>query len=633
MATEKEEIILDFKVESGDLVSELEKLKKQIVSNKQEQIALNKAFRDGKITESEYAKESVRVENALKRQQKQYSDTQKAVLGHKSKIDELIKSNDKLAKSNQSVSKGMSDFTQNLTIAGVNVGGLTSKMSGFAKAGVAAGAIVSGLSSLYAKSAVGARDLATAQESVGAGLDILANKLGNLSQGEGFFTKVAQGLTLAAGDVTGGSRGVADAQNAFAAQKALRSLTEQAIDAARIRKQTEKEAEDARRIRDDQEKKLIERLTAANVVEEKLKQNETERVKILKAQVEETLKYGVSVGTINRDVIREYRKQRDVLNGINFLGITDQKTRESIKKNQAEIADIQEEINGKLTENIKSRTQILNLIDEQRQKEGFFSRNEGRLLEGERLKDATELAEEASGIKPQEKKTLTLAQQAALARESAFAQARINIQKNANDTQKKSEELYTKFITKEQSLRYNAVAGVLGQLSQLAKEGSDEQKTLGLLQIALSSGVGVAEAVKAGAGIGFPGNLVAIAAGVSTVLAGIAQAKSLLGFAEGGYTGPGGKHQVAGVVHKDEYVVPKHIVHNPMYSGHISALERARLHGYADGGIVAKAATSEANNSLAMINAMKQMPQPVVDLMETARGLRKLELKQKYSRR
>src|SRR3972149_1727309 len=100
MANDKEEIILDFKIEQGDIISELEKLKKVIISNKEEQIALTKAYRTGKITQEEFAKESVRVENSLKRQQKQYGDTQKAVLGHKNKLDELIKSNDKLAKSN-----------------------------------------------------------------------------------------------------------------------------------------------------------------------------------------------------------------------------------------------------------------------------------------------------------------------------------------------------------------------------------------------------------------------------------------------------------------------------------------------------------------------------------------------------
>lgn len=57
-------------------------------------------------------------------------------------------------------------------------------------------------------------------------------------------------------------------------------------------------------------------------------------------------------------------------------------------------------------------------------------------------------------------------------------------------------------------------------------------------------------------------------------------------FAEGGYTGDGGKYEPAGVVHKGEYVVPANVVSNPDYSGVIGTLETARTGGYADGGNV-----------------------------------------------
>ena len=35
------------------------------------------------------------------------------------------------------------------------------------------------------------------------------------------------------------------------------------------------------------------------------------------------------------------------------------------------------------------------------------------------------------------------------------------------------------------------------------------------------------------------------------------------GYSEGGYTGPGGRYEVAGVVHKGEYVVPQPEMNNP----------------------------------------------------------------------
>ena len=60
-------------------------------------------------------------------------------------------------------------------------------------------------------------------------------------------------------------------------------------------------------------------------------------------------------------------------------------------------------------------------------------------------------------------------------------------------------------------------------------------------------------------------------------------------FWSGGYTGPGGKFEPAGIVHRGEYVVPQEIVRQ---SGALAFLERLRrqgmsaLRGYASGGLV-----------------------------------------------
>ena len=62
------------------------------------------------------------------------------------------------------------------------------------------------------------------------------------------------------------------------------------------------------------------------------------------------------------------------------------------------------------------------------------------------------------------------------------------------------------------------------------------------------------------------------------------------GFARGGWTGPGSKYQIAGVVHADEYVQPKHRMREP---GALAFMEAFRRHGmsilrngYAEGGLV-----------------------------------------------
>jgi lambda family phage tail tape measure protein len=78
------------------------------------------------------------------------------------------------------------------------------------------------------------------------------------------------------------------------------------------------------------------------------------------------------------------------------------------------------------------------------------------------------------------------------------------------------------------------------------------------------------------------------------------------GFAEGGYTGPGGKYEPAGIVHKGEYVLPQEVVRalgvqrldalRSMYTG--AAPGRG---SYATGGMVQ--ATLSSNAILAAQNA------------------------------
>ena len=70
----------------------------------------------------------------------------------------------------------------------------------------------------------------------------------------------------------------------------------------------------------------------------------------------------------------------------------------------------------------------------------------------------------------------------------------------------------------------------------------------------------------------------------------------LSGFSEGGYTGDGGRYEVAGIVHKGEYVIPKPIMGDPRVIDAVGMIEALRRHrmpaaqhsgkggGYADGG-------------------------------------------------
>lgn len=58
-----------------------------------------------------------------------------------------------------------------------------------------------------------------------------------------------------------------------------------------------------------------------------------------------------------------------------------------------------------------------------------------------------------------------------------------------------------------------------------------------------------------------------------------------LGFADGGYTGNGGKHQPAGIVHRGEFVMSKAAT-SRIGVGNLDAMHRGALKGFADGGYV-----------------------------------------------
>lgn len=70
---------------------------------------------------------------------------------------------------------------------------------------------------------------------------------------------------------------------------------------------------------------------------------------------------------------------------------------------------------------------------------------------------------------------------------------------------------------------------------------------------------------------------------------------SWFGFADGGYTGDGGKHDVAGVVHRGEWVVPQSVVKKPGMLNFLNNLTYGK--GYADGGLVGESVSRPAGGS------------------------------------
>lgn len=142
-------------------------------------------------------------------------------------------------------------------------------------------------------------------------------------------------------------------------------------------------------------------------------------------------------------------------------------------------------------------------------------------------------------------------------------------------------------------LLLTASADLFGQLATLSTSKNSKVAAIGkaaaIAQTLIKTYQSAESAFAAGVAIGGPAALVLgtafAAVAVATGLANVAQirAQSVGGYSEGGYTGTGGRHEVAGVVHAGEVVFSQDDV---LRAGGVSAVEMVRLRGYAAGGLV-----------------------------------------------
>ncbi|KJV38183.1 hypothetical protein [Acinetobacter brisouii] len=140
--------------------------------------------------------------------------------------------------------------------------------------------------------------------------------------------------------------------------------------------------------------------------------------------------------------------------------------------------------------------------------------------------------------------------------------------------------------------------GAFGEQSAAYKAAFAVQKAFAIAQSLIAIQTGIAQA----AANPWPMNLAAmasVAAATASIISNISSVSAE--FYDGGYTGTGGKYDVAGVVHKGEVVWSQEDVAR---SGGVGAVERARrggISGYSDGGVVGGFAGLDASASQSRI--------------------------------
>jgi hypothetical protein len=204
--------------------------------------------------------------------------------------------------------------------------------------------------------------------------------------------------------------------------------------------------------------------------------------------------------------------------------------------------------------------------------------------------------------------------------------------KNLADNARKSAELSE--LTEERKL--DAAASVTGAIAGLLDEQGNAYKVAASAQVLISTYAAATKAYEA-AFLPIPtvaSPAIGAAFAAAAVLQGLNNLAAINGiqFAEGGYTGDGGKYQPAGIVHRGEYVVPQSVVKSPAAQYHLGSLETMRR-GYADGGLVRNSVSQPINAQFELANIVKNLPPSELSVKEVTKVQRRIKVKENTSKR
>lgn len=653
MAKREEEVILKLEVDQAGAKNELSRIEKSILETREAMQALNKAYKAGELSQEGYVKESLKLqgtlktENDLKRQTLKLLETESNSRNAiKAKIVQLVKEYDNLnlaSKEGQKRSKelakeikGLSDkitetsnaaglfkdqignyynqilnATKGIKIHGQSLGDLVGTLKSFANPITAVIAGLTALTTAYATSSVGARDYGNAVNQLGAAFEQAQNRYGKFIQsqtgGSGSNGPLSQ-LAYVLNQAIFGTGAANQAKAIAAAKERIALLERQKIVAQGEAKEAERLAEINRRIRDDENKSFEERLTAIKQINAQLDRSRDLRQALNNILVD-AVKYA------SPDFVNDFEAQQKVLDL------------------QRENLDIAEEVEGKKTENLMSEKAILDLqktIEENRRRTArdrqFFRTNS----------DGNPDPSQDRANDPQANKEAIQTELNKQAVMKASADVSDDVTERIAANESKLNEIRKSFDKQ----RLAALEYTTEQASALFNEASVAYKVFASAQTLISTYLSSQKAYESLVGIPIVGPTLAQAARVLAYANGLKTVAQINGvkFASGGYTGSGfgspdsTGFKPAGVVHEHEYVAPKRVVMSAAAQPHIQALESMRLRKYADGGLVANTTLRGTNEAMMATDALKNMPQPVLDLSETRKKLNTIDQRERISR-
>lgn len=685
MATEKEEVIITFTIDQGEAEKNLLAVNKAILSNKEAISELTKAYKAGNITQDEYVKESLRIQQNLKQEKQLSQDLTKAITAQagsiealKQKNSELIKERNKLDvtsasnrqkieelnkaidKNSALIEKNSSKFEKQK----FNIGNYASALDNFVPGVAKVSSTVTGLTGslggtidAISKTGLSLQTLNTVPvvalvSSFIAVFDLL--KTSAEAAGKEFLKnytyiqdqqKALEGLTKATNNYVesikqenellaeiGGKEQqiIGNDQKAnvlqINAQEKKIDLLKQEIVLLTNRNKFLDDAKNGTITEEQFNAQLSKQLSIQKAIDESGK-TEKQYIDDKKKELEEEQKILTTLQ--NKDTVLGVRisNQRDKEKKDLDEIINKEKEREAIFKAQAEdfVNLKDQEALDKYQNNVTPET----FAETSKSQE---TPTELDTSTGKRRTFLESLPGSEEYLKDQKEFVKVLADVIGPEKAKIYAEDAklfIDFEKKKTDAQAEEQRKRNQL----QQLSLQAAGSVFKGLSTLAEKHSDEQKELALIGIAFDTASAIVGGIAASQDVGYPANLVATATTIATILGDVAQAKAIIdgsGYSEGGYTGAGGKYEPAGIVHKGEVVWSQRDVALAGGANYVNAM-RPTFKGYADGGIVTSNLTKEVNASVIQANAIKDLPPPEVSVYEITKHQNRVKVKQQIA--
>ena len=158
----------------------------------------------------------------------------------------------------------------------------------------------------------------------------------------------------------------------------------------------------------------------------------------------------------------------------------------------------------------------------------------------------------------------------------------------------KYDKLDKKLDEEKLKTKLQLTADFFGNVATLFGKQTAVGKAAAIAETTINTYASATAAYNALAGIPIVGPVLGIAAAAAAIAAGLANVRNIMkvktgekGYSAGGFTGPGGKNEPAGIIHKGEWVANADMVSSPEFGPMIQSLEQARINGmsnYANGG-------------------------------------------------